>query len=336
MSDTKRTASFIRNNDLERLLSELNNLLSTVNLKACDDFSERHTKIFIVGALRSGTTLFTQWLASTGAVAYPTNLLSRFYGAPLIGAKIQQLLTDQRYNYRNEILDFNSNISFESENGKTRGALAPNEFWYFWRRFLPFSDLDYLPDDELIQQGDMDGLHNELNGISNIFEKPFALKAMIMNQNLLVLDQLFKNSLFIWIKRDPVYNIQSVLNARQRQYGDINTWYSFKIREYEDLKERPPLESAVGQVLSINNSIQTAMSELDEYKKLFIPYEDFCDRPRQYYQTVIEKLTRLNPAYTLSSEYQGPQRFENTNKWTCKDFTESDVRTYLQSTNITA
>ena len=55
---------------------------------------ERFSKVFVVGALRSGTTLFTQWLATTGLTAYPTNLLSRFYGAPLVGAKIQQLLTD--------------------------------------------------------------------------------------------------------------------------------------------------------------------------------------------------------------------------------------------------
>ncbi len=42
------------------------------------------------------------------------------------------LLTDEQYNYRNEILDFNRKIDFISENGKTTGALAPNEFWYFF------------------------------------------------------------------------------------------------------------------------------------------------------------------------------------------------------------
>jgi len=42
-----------------------------------------------VGALRSGTTLFMQWLANTGVFSYPTNILSQFFGAPVIGAKIQ-------------------------------------------------------------------------------------------------------------------------------------------------------------------------------------------------------------------------------------------------------
>ena len=92
-----------------------------------------------------------QWLANTGAVAYPTNILSRFFGAPVIGAQIQLLLTDPRYNFRDEIHDFNGTISFHSDIGKTRGALNPNEFWHFWRRFLPFGELDWLPDEELFR-----------------------------------------------------------------------------------------------------------------------------------------------------------------------------------------
>src|SRR5690606_6790054 len=135
---------------------------------------ERYSKIFVVGALRSGTTLLTQWLADSGMVAYPTNLLSRFYAAPLVGAKIQLLLTDPRYNFRNEILDFNGEINFSSENGKTQGALAPNEFWYFWRRFLPFDEFDYMPPEELRQRANLEGFRDELNALANIFNKPFA------------------------------------------------------------------------------------------------------------------------------------------------------------------
>jgi len=151
---------------LEQLLSELNSVLSYTNTQFLADKSEKNSKIFILGSLRSGSTLFTQWLASSGLVAYPTNLLSRFYGAPLVGAKIQQLLTDPRYNFRNEILDFNSEINFISDNGKTKGALAPNEFWYFWRRFLPFDQLDYLPGPELKEKGDLAGFRDEIGRAS--------------------------------------------------------------------------------------------------------------------------------------------------------------------------
>ena len=43
--------------------------------------------------------------------------------------------------------------------------------------------------------------------------------------------------MFLHIKRQPAYNIQSLLKARNNYYGDIRGWYSFKPPEYDELKE---------------------------------------------------------------------------------------------------
>lgn len=277
MADSEnRTEKYARVSALETFLKDLNGNLASANENYLVDLTERFSKIFLMGPHRSGSTLFLQWLANTGLVAYPTNILSRFFGAPLVGAKIQQLLTDPRYNFRNEILDFNSDITFSSDNGKTKGALAPNEFWYFWRRFLPFDELDYMPADALKQQANLAGFRDELNALANVFEKPFAMKAMIMNQNIPELAEQFEKSLFIWIRRDPVFNIQSALEARKRQFGDINTWYSFKIKEYSDLKDLDPLESVAGQIAAINGSVAQGIAALPDHKKLVVQYEDFA------------------------------------------------------------
>lgn len=317
----KRSRGFIRNTTLEQLLDELNRLLRPANQELLSDSQERFSKVFVMGPLRCGTTLFTQWLAATGLTAYPTNLLSRFYGAPLIGAKIQQLLTDPHYNFRNEILDFNSEIDFSSENGKTKGALAPNEFWYFWRRFLPFDELDYLPDDELRVRGDLVGLRDELNGLANIFRKPFSLKAMIMNQNIPALDSLFDKALFVWVRRDPIFNIQSALEARKRQYGDIRAWYSFKIKEYPRLEGLEPLESVAGQIHAINSSVQRALESIPEHKKLVIRYEDFCREPASYYAEIVGRLREQQGLSEGRHEYAGETHFEHTNRWRLEEYT---------------
>lgn len=134
---SKRTNPFKRNENLERFLKEINDDLWNTEQKLLQKSYENYPILFIVGPIRSGSTLVLQWLANTRQFSYPTNILSRFYQSPIIGAKIQRLLTDEKYNFRNEILDFHSKIDFNSENGKTKGALSPNEFWYFWRRFLP-------------------------------------------------------------------------------------------------------------------------------------------------------------------------------------------------------
>jgi hypothetical protein len=319
-----RTIAARRNPKLEELLVELNQALSHCADRFHVSKAEVHPKIFVVGPMRSGSTIFMQWLAQSRLCGYPTNMLSRFYGAPLIGAKIQQLLTDPAYNFKNEILDFNSEVSFFSENGKTRGALAPNEFWYFWRRFLPFSELDYLPDEKLRRHPGLAHLRDELNGLANVFGRPFGLKAMIMNQNIPVLAELFNKAIFVWVRRDPIFNMQAALLARLRQYGDMATWYSFKIKEYAELSRLDPLHSVAGQVFAINRSIESALAELPEEKKMIVGYEDFCTSPGKFFDELRSKLATYGGA-TDDSPYAGEAAFKNTNAWRLMEYSEAEA-----------
>jgi len=304
-----RLEPFKRNSSLETLLSSLNDSLSCAENYTLANYSEEREDfplLFVMGPLRSGTTLFMQWLAKSGLAAYPTNLLSRFYGAPVIGAKIQLMLTDPRYNFRNEILDFNSPISFESENGKTNGALAPNEFWYFWRRFIPFQELDWLPDEELFRVVDQGKLVNELRGLTQVFQKPFALKSMILNYNIPFLDAIFKKAVFVQIKRDPVSNIASILEARKRQLGSENQWYSFKIPEYPQLKNLDAVTQSAGQLHFINAAVDKGMEKIDATRKLEVKYEEFCQNPRQVFKELVHKLKLPEGEFS----YSGPEEFK--------------------------
>ena len=131
-----RTNEFRRNQRLTELLNEINSELEPVEKELMEGQKLEYPVIFIVGALRSGTTLLTQWLANSGRFSYPSNLLSRFYKAPIMGAKLQLLLTDEKYNFKDELKDLKTNVNYESENGKTKGVLAPNEFWFLWQKFL--------------------------------------------------------------------------------------------------------------------------------------------------------------------------------------------------------
>jgi hypothetical protein len=305
----RRTATFQRNSELEHLLESLNASLSVAEDRFLQESSgavAEHPIIFIMGPLRSGTTLFMQWLASSGIVAYPTNLLSRFYGAPAIGAQIQLLLTDPRYDFRNEIPDFRTSISFRSDNGKTAGTLEPNEFWYFWRRFLPFQELDWLPDEELFRVVDKSKLRNELTALTSVFDKPFALKAMILNYNIPFLDAIFEKAIFVQLRRDTVTNVASVLDARERQLGSREHWYSFKIPEYPKLKELDAISQATGQVVSIDNAVTKGLATLDEAKKLVVQYEDFCENPSLVFRELLAKLGSDKD----QCSYTGPERFK--------------------------
>lgn len=296
----RRVREFERNTSLEGLLSEVNDDLWIAEREILESAPSKYPFIFIFGAHRSGSTLLLQWLASTGLFSYPTNLLSRFYKAPTIGAKLQLLLADERYNFRDELKDFSSGLSFSSSNGKTKGALAPNEFWYFWRRFLPFTEgLDYLSTEVLSEVVDKELLVSQLSGISNVLGKPFAAKAMILNYNVEFLYQLFPNALFIHLKRDPVANIVSGLKARQRQLGSTESWYSFKIPEYEELKSMSAEKQVAGQIYYINRAVERGFSGIPEANKLNIQYEDFCESSTLILKKIASRLADLGFALEL-------------------------------------
>lgn len=306
--EEKRTDKFQRNQSLESLLAEVNSDLSQVEQKLLLPKQPDFPVVFIVGPLRSGSTLMTQWLANLGLFSYPTNLLSRFYQAPIMGAKLQLLLADERYNFRDELKDFSSDVDFSSENGKTKGALAPNEFWYFWRRFLPFTDdLDYMPTEQLLKESDTKTMVAEFAGMMDVFQKPMALKAMILNYNIDFLDQLFEKAIFIHTKRDPLTNIASALNAREKQLGSIDEWYSFKIPEYNELKKLNPYEQVAGQIHYINKAVEDGLADVASHKKIIANYEDFCNDPQKLYEELVSKLSQsgfeVNDSYNLETNF---------------------------------
>ncbi|MCU7828645.1 MAG: sulfotransferase [Candidatus Thiodiazotropha sp. (ex Myrtea sp. 'scaly one' KF741663)] len=299
-----RTKEFSRNELLERLLKDVNDNLwdSEERLLSGYSGSMKMPLIFIMGPMRSGTTLFMQWLANTGLVSYPTNLLSRFYQAPIIGSKIQQLLTDSRFSFRNELGEFIQQSEYRSENGKTRGVLAPNEFWYFWRRFLAEPSRDVWTNEELRLTMDIKTMKAEIIGIMDVFQNPFAAKGMLFNYNIPFLDSIFDKILFIQIKRDILTNISSVLDTRKRQFGSESNWYSFKIPEYSFLKRLDPITQTAGQIYYINEAVKKGLEKVDDKRKMVVQYEDFCLKPRQFFDDLVMKLELDRNNYIYSGE----------------------------------
>jgi hypothetical protein len=310
--ESNRQEEFKRNVKLEQLLKELNSILAPAEEKIIENFrSPKYPLILVVGAPRSGTTLMMQWLANTGKFAYPTNMLSRFYGAPCIGAKIQQLLASPEYNFRDEIRDFSGEITFASALGKTKGALAPNEFWYFWRRFVPNEELEYV-DEESLKKIDSKKFLAELAAVESVFDKPFAMKGLILQFNISYLASIFEKVLFVFTKRSPLYNIQSLLGARMKFFGTTDKWYSAKPREYPILKDLGPHEQVPGQVYYTNRSIEGGLEEIEPSRWLEVRYEEFCKDPARTFRQIADKLSAQG--YEIDRTYRGPESFKTTNK----------------------
>jgi hypothetical protein len=314
MANESRTDAFRRNPHLEGLIEKLNEMLQRRAESELAQFeTPRFPLVLVVGGPRSGTTLMMQWLAASGCFGYPSNLIARFYKAPYIGALIHEMLINPRYRYKNDFEDiqhYSIHSSFKSDLGKTEGLAAPNVFWYFWRRFFDFDDCPYLDEGKRLS-ADTLGFTKELAAIESVFEKPFAMKGIIVNWNLDFINQLFEKILFIHVQRDPAFQMDSILNARERFRGDRRLWWGFKPPEYDALTLNGPEEEVAAQIYYTRHAIENAFVRIADYRSLTVDYEQFCDNPKLIFGLIRERLDLQG--YELPANYMGQEAFINNN-----------------------
>jgi len=307
-----RTQQYVRNIQLEELLKELSGLLGPVDEKVSTNFERpKWAPLFLVGSPRSGTTFVMQLLSATDQFAVPTNLLSRFYFAPYIGAKIQQLLTDKSFDYSNEMGDFASKEQFNSNLGKTIGPLSPSEFTYFWRRFIPNYDPQYLsPTEE--DQIDGRGLASGMAAIEAVFQKPVAAKDLIIQYNLPKLYTVFNNSLIVQVRRNPLYVMQSIYEARKSFYNTLDIWWSVKPKEFVELQHLDVYQQIAGQIYYTERALADGLAQLPEKSQLIVEYEEICQNPFGFYTKLKDKYKENG--YELPDDVKLPRAFSPSNK----------------------
>ncbi len=314
MNERDRMPAFQRNARLESVLDVLNGELATLGEHISLRYDQPHNPpVLILGCARSGTTLLLQWLAAGGDVTYASNLIARFFAAPWIGARVQQVLTDPGCACGDEFADLagaDTSLWYRSDLGKTRGLLAPNEFWYFWRRFFPTGELARI-DESRWDPALGTRFAAELAAWEHVTGRPLALKAGILSWNLPLLARLLPRAIFLHVSREPLANLQSLLLARRRYFGCDDLWYSHKPDEYAELADLPVPDQLAGQLAATERAIATGLAGLSPQRVLAISYEDFCADPGAVHADLAARVRALGGRHLRS--YTGPARFEATN-----------------------
>ncbi|MDY0222515.1 MAG: sulfotransferase [Desulfobacterium sp.] len=299
--ENNRMTDFKPNPKLVDLINHLKSMLEPVQIGINDHFlNPKLPVMLILGSPRSGTTVLTQICAASNSFAYPTNFLSRFAYAPIVGAMIQQMLFDPTFDFRNEFFDIQPLVDFNSDIGKTDGTLGISEFFHFWRRFLPNHDPGYLSNDELLKV-DINRMRSELASIEAIFKKPFMSKGMMLQYNIKFFAQQVPELFFMHIKRDPLFVMQSSLQSRRKYYSRDDIWWSVKPKEYEWLSSMDVYHQVAGQVLFTEKAIDDQLSTVEEKRKLICNYESICADPNQFYLMLKSKFNDLG--HPLSEYY---------------------------------
>lgn len=305
--ENKVTVSFKRNPRLDELISTLKtNLLPAQRKIEMTLAFPQWPVLGILGNSRCGSTLFLQWLASLGCFSYPTNLLARFAYAPAIGAMVQKMLFDPEYDFHGDFSDIQSVRNLKSDLGKSKGAMATNDFYHFFRNYLLSYDIQYLDDNDL-NQSDVKGLAAGLAAIEQQFNKPFIVKAKMMQYNLNFFDPRMPFFVYVYIRRDAFFTMQSLLLGRERYYNDRSLWWGAKPKEYEWLKDMDVYSQIAGQVYFTNKAIRSGLEGVPIGRKLTVDYEQFCESPRKVYGQLVEKYATLG--CELPMQYSGMEKF---------------------------
>jgi hypothetical protein len=285
----------------DRLLREMNRWLLPVEAELTariKPYPER-PMLFIVGAPRSGSTLFTQVLASTGLFAFPSNLIARFYENLAIGARIQKLLE--------EILPKDT-CSFTSNFGRTQGWWEPSEFGFFWERHFPLQDAHELTIDQLAS-ANTKRFTRELAAFEAETGKPVFMKGIILDYHLPFLCELLPKAVFVRITRKAPEIIRSLLQIRMKLYGSYQAWWSIRPKNWRELANLDdPVEQVAAQVKSVNSAVDTALRVIPKDNQITIRYETFCLNTRSELKRLETALRNLGEKINIDGPF--PDSFE--------------------------
>lgn len=311
-----RSLEYKRDNRVEEVIMEVASLLGDTPIQ--QEFANDNPIVFIVGCARSGTTLLTQILAAKTEFCYPTNFISRFYYNPYVGALLQYLMFD--LDTKNELFGnvTRRDITYRSNLGKTIGALSPNEFWYYWRKYFQFGDIQKIEDND-IRTIDWHGFLNGIRAIQHVYNKPIFMKAMIMNWHIQLLWENVPNCYFVFIKRDLAHNAYSLIQTRKKYFNNIDEWYSFKPEEYDHIMSKSPYHQVVEQVLCTNNAVKNGLVKISNNRSLSISYEDLCNDPGKFLDDIYNMLaiqsTRTMDVIKLPMKSMNDTKDYNKEEW---------------------
>jgi len=221
--------------------------------------------IFIVGAPRSGSTLLYQLLLKHMNLAYISNLMSLLPNRMIFIAR-----HTMRLHKFNQIK--------ESDLGYLSGLFSPSEAGSIQKEWFE-SESSSLTSSQI---------RNTVIGITQTFASPFVSKNLLNSLRLEQIKSIFPESRYIFIKRDPLYNAQSLLLSRKNISGTIDKWWSVQPNGYKELIKSDPINQVIWQVLEIERII-TDFIKKHPQDTIIISYEDLCKNVKENVEKVSDR-----------------------------------------------
>lgn len=221
--------------------------------------------VFILGAPRSGTSLFYESLITRYRFAYFSNLAHRFWKVPVAVSRLGRGVIERRQPV------------FNSQYGHIAGWSAPNEGGWIWKRWL--QDGDWQDETALSDVTELNDMQVTLNAMSSVLEAPFINKNVMHSNRIRLLDAAFPGCLFLEVRRDELDTARSIIRARQRNKGpaeDTAKWWSVRPSNADRARGGDLVEMAWLQVRGVAADIRRDTRLLGSDRLYSIDYAALC------------------------------------------------------------
>ena len=212
--------------------------------------------LIVIGAPRTGSTMFYQYITSKIKFAYISNISSIFFNAPYLVTKL--------------LLRFHKvSAEIKNDHGVVDGFFAPSEA----RRILE----NWF--DRKKKKMDTEFIRSSVFALSDLFDAPFLSKNMMNSMRIKEIQRIFPETLFVYLKRSPLYTGQSLIIARKKFNRSIEEWWSTEPEDLDEIVRKTPFEQVIYQVKSIEKFIEDNL-ENKNTNLIQINYSEFCKNPQ--------------------------------------------------------
>ncbi|WP_161973864.1 sulfotransferase family protein [Hwanghaeella grinnelliae] len=223
----------------------------------------KYPPIFIIGAPRSGTTLFYQLLVQARAYGYISNWHCARHAAP----GLWHSFTGWRPG--------KTSGDFASSGGRTKSPDGPSECGAFWYRFFPRNP--HSAGRGAIPHGRLRQMTASVAALTQACDAPVIFKNVINSVRMAALDEAFPDCLFIEVRRDPERNAQSILAQRKLENGTYDDWWSVRPAGLTVSDQDDPVRQVFEQIEAVRKSVAADASTLPDERFLSVQYEDFLE-----------------------------------------------------------
>ena len=225
-----------------------------------------HKPIFIIGAPRSGTSIFYRTMAKHPDLAWISNITKKFPFSMLMTRLIMLFRNDHRPTEANKVWAKYTTGDHESLGSADVSPAA--------RRFL----------------------HKVVQNNLKIFNKTRFLNKCPGNAvRIEFLKEIFSDAIFVHIIRDGRAVVHSIKRAREKHSGQF---WGTRPPGWRDLLPRPMLEACALQWKMIMEHILESAQQLPQDQYFEVKYEDFVARPAEIFTSVEKKCgLTLNDAF---------------------------------------